>query len=77
MYVRDPRAIYLSSDQLPGAGGQGESQGGLGLQSDLESKRDRKLLTRENPWQGRPLDLLFQANKSKTERAPPPSCPRE
>lgn len=67
----------LSSDQLPEARGQGESQRGLGLQADLESKWDRKLLTREKPWQGRPLDLLFQANKSKTEQLPPPSCPRD
>ena len=69
---------YLSSDLLPGARGQGKSQpGGLGFQSDLESKWNRKLLTREDLWQGRPLDLLFQANKSRTERLPSLASPRE
>ena len=69
---------YLSSDLLPGARGQGKSQpGGLGFQSDLESKWNRKLLTREDLWQGRPLDLLFPANKSRTERLPSLASPRE
>lgn len=41
----------LSSDQLPGARGQGESQPrGLGFQCDLESRLNRTLLTRQKHW---------------------------
>ena len=61
-----PKAIcLLISSQEPR--GQSKSQvQGLGFQFDFESQQIRKLLAAGKPPQAGPLDLLFQANKSKT-----------